>query len=202
MGWWWSFSSDDKSSNSSVASLTDGQKERIFGVCPQPQPQPQGANPNPNPDEEWTALIKSFEAPSSTPEPSTQTPNPHPPEDKPQPHDRYLPDGSLNIHPDSLYPVAMSCRQAFDQVFYCQSLGGKFNDVYRFGSVQDCSDQWAAFWFCMRNRTIPAKDKQCMVRNFYKERDERRKREKGSSEDIWPLRTKALERAFDKDPGF
>lgn len=94
----------------------------------------------------------------------------------------------------------MSCRQAFDQAFYCQSLGGKFNDIYRFGHVKDCSEQWGAFWFCMRTRTYPAKEKEDSIRDYYEQRDARRRKEVGSSEKIWELREAPVERAFWRDP--
>ena len=94
----------------------------------------------------------------------------------------------------------MSCRQAFDQAFYCQSLGGKFNDIYRYGHLKDCSEQWGAFWFCMRTRTLPDQDKEGMIAEFYADRDERRRKEVGNSESVWELREKAVEKAFWKDP--
>ena len=52
----------------------------------------------------------------------------------------------------------------------------------------------------MRNRTLPGKDKEEMIAQYYLDRDERRKKERGSSEDVWEIRTKGVERAFDKDP--
>jgi hypothetical protein len=94
----------------------------------------------------------------------------------------------------------MSCRQAFDQAFYCQSLGGKFNDIYRYGALESCSEQWGAFWFCMRVRQYADKDKQEVIKEFYKERDAKRQQQFGSSEDVWEIRTKGVERAFWKDP--
>lgn len=52
----------------------------------------------------------------------------------------------------------------------------------------------------MRTRTMAPKDKEELVKGFYRDRDEKRKRQYGSSEDIWDLRTKAVERAFWRDP--
>jgi len=54
---------------------------------------------------------------------------------------------------DQLLPTEMSCRQAFDAAFYCQSLGGQFNNLYRYGSIRSCSENWKDFWFCMRTRS-------------------------------------------------
>ncbi|KAF2168343.1 hypothetical protein M409DRAFT_21777 [Zasmidium cellare ATCC 36951] len=218
MGWLWPFSSSasskeaaptqssdhgaDHAPQTSSVALTEDQRLRIFGrpgpaITPQPQTQEDKA------DAELEALIKSFAAeandtkssPNST---QTQTIKPEPtPEPEPS---RILPDGSLDISPEAIYPRTMSCRQQFDQAFYCQSLGGKFNDIYRYGHLNSCSEQWGAFWFCMRNRTLPEKAKAEAIKNFYKERDERRKREWGSSEDVWEIRKVAVDRAFWKDP--
>lgn len=115
-------------------------------------------------------------------------------------HDRILPDGSINISPMALYPRSMSCRQAFDQAFYCQSLGGKFNDIYRFGKLQSCSEQWGAFWFCMRTKSLSKEEKETQIRGYYAAREDRMKKEGGNSENVWEIRTKPVERAFWKDP--
>jgi len=105
-----------------------------------------------------------------------------------------------DISPRSLYPRTMSCRQAFDQAFYCQSLGGKFNDIYRFGHLQSCSENWEAFWFCMRTKQYPDHEKQVKIAEYYEAREQRKMAEKGSSEAVWGLRTKPVEKAFWRDP--
>ena len=115
-------------------------------------------------------------------------------------HDRILLDGSVNISPGALYPRTMVCRQAFDQAFYCQSLGGKFNDIYRFGHLQSCSEQWGAFWFCMRTKSLPQKDKEAQIRDYYAAREERKRKEFGNSESVWEIREKPVQKAFWKDP--
>lgn len=109
-------------------------------------------------------------------------------------------DAPVDISPDALYPRQMSCRQAFDQAFYCQSLGGKFNDIYRYGELRSCSDNWNAFWFCMRIKTLPDREREERIKEFYKARDEQNKAEKGSSEKIWDLRTEPVKKAFWRDP--
>ena len=113
---------------------------------------------------------------------------------------RYKPDGTLDISPEALYPRSMSCRQAFDQAFYCQSLGGKFNDIYRYGSIKSCEEQWGAFWFCMKVKSYSEKPKQDAIVTYYREREEKKKAAVGSSEDIWEMRTVPVEKAFWKDP--
>lgn len=54
---------------------------------------------------------------------------------------------------DDLLPTDISIRQAFDAAFYCQSLGGKFNDIYRYGELKSCGGHWKDFWFAMRIRS-------------------------------------------------
>lgn len=215
---WWPFSSDDNSSNTTGQgdnapapkrdfSLTNEQHQRIFGRPRQDLGSSETRDAQA--DSELSAFLREIGA---TPEPSgttaatadavtgevkTQAPS--------QPNTdadgrRIHPDGSLDITPEALYPRSMSCRQAFDQAFYCQSLGGKFNDIYRYGHLQSCSEQWGAFWFCMRVRQYADKDKQEVIKEFYKDRDAKRQQEFGSSEDVWEIRTKGVERAFWKDP--
>ena len=208
MGWLWSSApsgdnpppkSSSRGNEERGLALTEEQRQRIFG---KPSSAPSGSSTTPqDSDKDLEAFINSFDtSPKPSPVSGDAHPSPDEPEPEPTPLSRTLPDGRLSIAPEHLYPRTMSCRQAFDQAFYCQSLGGKFNDIYRFGKVQSCSEQWNAFWFCMRNRTLPMKNKEEVFAGFYEERDRRRKREWGSSEDVWPLREVAVERAFWRDP--
>lgn len=215
MGWLWSSSqgpgedsrsppSNEPASTprSSRVALTDEQRLRIFGKTG-PAASPTQSREQ-QADSELEALIKSWEASeggdttasaktidSSTAKAAV--------EEKTN-NDRILPDGSLDISPEVIYPRTMSCRQQFDQAFYCQSLGGKFNDIYRYGHLRSCSEQWGAFWFCMRTRTLPEKEKAEQIKEFYASREKRKKEEFGSSEDIWEIRKTAVTRAFGKDP--
>ena len=222
---WWPFSSSDNTSTSSDQSqnapapkrdfrLTDEQHLRIFG---RPRQDYGSANAREEQaDAELNAFLKEIGA---TPEPTAAasantvagsssaasasdetTAAQQLPTNTDSSGRRIHPDGSLDITPDALYPRTMSCRQAFDQAFYCQSLGGKFNDIYRHGHLNSCSEQWGAFWFCMRVRQYADVDKQEVIKEFYKERDEKRKQTFGNSEDVWEIRTKGVERAFWKDP--
>ena len=52
----------------------------------------------------------------------------------------------------------------------------------------------------MRTRTLPENEKEERIMEFYKAREEKRKAEHGSSEDVWEIRTRAVERAFWRDP--
>lgn len=215
---WWPFSSSEPSPTTSAQNdtpqeskkrdftLTDEQHLRIFGRPRQDFGS--SSSRDEQADSELTAFLKEIGAAENKKDADTNTasaPTPAP-EAAPKPANldpsgrRIHPDGTLDITPEALYPRSMSCRQAFDQAFYCQSLGGKFNDIYRFGSLHSCSEQWGAFWFCMRVRGYKDEDKEKVVSEYYKDREERRKKEYGSSEDVWEIRTRGVERAFWKDP--
>ena len=86
----------------------------------------------------------------------------------------------------------MSCREAFDSAFYCQSMGGQFNAVYRYGGIQSCSDHWKSFWFCMRSKNYKDEQRADMIRDHYKKKDLKYKLGP-SSEDIWESRDKKVE---------
>lgn len=45
-----------------------------------------------------------------------------------------------------------SCREAFDGLTQCYSVGGQFRSYYRFGEFSGCSEQLERLWSCMRNR--------------------------------------------------
>jgi hypothetical protein len=89
----------------------------------------------------------------------------------------------------------MSCSAAFDSAFYCQSLGGKFNDIYRYGELRSCSEHWSAFWFCMRQKSVGDGERRRKVQEHYRERAAKYKTMK-SSEDVWEVRRTPLQEAF------
>ncbi|KAG9886048.1 hypothetical protein KCV05_g11668, partial [Aureobasidium melanogenum] len=214
MGWWWS-------SDSTAAPVTESAPSQTT-QSPTPVSTIQRQAPKKaSPDSDFEALFASFEKPSSTTTiPTNSTPQPEATAPKiqhvtPAPKEtptHYVPspsgsieqqsesDAPVDISPDALYPRQMSCRQAFDQAFYCQSLGGKFNDIYRYGELRSCSDNWNAFWFCMRIKTLPDREREERIKEFYKARDEQNKAERGSSEKIWDLRTEPVKKAFWRDP--
>ncbi|KAK0875597.1 hypothetical protein LTR87_010564 [Friedmanniomyces endolithicus] len=188
-------------------SLSDDQRHRIFGRAP-PSLETRDSPTQAHADKSLEAFLNSFEPSttppnSSNPTPASPSPADYSPEPAPPPPPpRLNPDGTTNIHPTALYSRTMSCRQAFDHAFYCQSLGGKFNSLYRYGRLEGCSEQWGAFWFCMRIRTMgQGEGKEAAVRGYYAEREARRRGERGAgSEEVWGVRTRAVERAFQRDP--
>ncbi|MCJ1313231.1 hypothetical protein MMC25_006908 [Agyrium rufum] len=118
---------------------------------------------------------------------------------------REQPESLINtssIHPNALYPKEMSCRAAFDSAFYCQSLGGQWANVYRYGNLRSCSDQWRNFWFCMRtNRGYMSDEvREKRIQMHYKMRDEEKYGgKKPNSEDVWRIRDRVLPGAFEAD---
>ena len=52
----------------------------------------------------------------------------------------------------------------------------------------------------MRTKSYSPAEKERQISEHYKDRDERKRKEFGSSEDVWEVRTKAVERAFQRDP--
>ncbi|KAL9011770.1 MAG: hypothetical protein Q9173_003417 [Seirophora scorigena] len=104
------------------------------------------------------------------------------------------------IKPESLYPSEMSCRSAFDSAFYCQSLGGQFNNFYRYGKLRDCRGEWSQFWFCMRaNKSfLDDQERENRIRHHYKKREMKYK-VGSSSEEVWEPRTRMVDSAFDWD---
>ncbi|OAA67153.1 hypothetical protein SPI_01729 [Niveomyces insectorum RCEF 264] len=93
---------------------------------------------------------------------------------------------------EATLPTNMSCRQAFDLAWACQSPAGQWRAVYRHGGVRPCSALWDDFWFCMRIRSFPAgavRDE--AVRSHYRTKELERYYAPGrpSSEDVWRSRT-------------
>jgi hypothetical protein len=87
----------------------------------------------------------------------------------------------------------MSCRQAFDLAFHCQSVGGQFLSVYREGGMRSCSTHWEDFWFCMRTKSYSPEMKQKLIRDHYRKKEAAKYGNgKPSSEDVWEARTERV----------
>ncbi|KAL8730088.1 MAG: hypothetical protein Q9166_004287 [cf. Caloplaca sp. 2 TL-2023] len=161
-----------------------------------PAPPPAGSTvpkQNENQDAELQALLSSLETPSTTNKPSQRS--------LPDQTESCPPFDSSNnlITPSVLLPSTISCQSAFDSAFYCQSLGGQFNNVYRYGTLRDCREQWKQFWFCMRTNRgfLGDEERERRVREHYRLR-ETKYRTGPSSEDIWNPRTRMVEGAFER----
>ncbi|CAO1602170.1 hypothetical protein XANCAGTX0491_005800 [Xanthoria calcicola] len=103
------------------------------------------------------------------------------------------------ITASTILPSTISCQAAFDSAYYCQSLGGQFNNVYRYGTLRDCREQWKQFWFCMKTNRgfLGDEEREKRVRQHYKLR-EMKYRVGPSSEDVWKPRTRMVEGAFER----
>lgn len=90
---------------------------------------------------------------------------------------------------EALLPTDMSCRQAFDMAFHCQSVGGQWNAVYRGGGMRSCSEQWDDFWFCMRVKGYTGEMREEAIREHYRNKEwAKYGNGQPSSEDVWKPR--------------
>lgn len=92
-------------------------------------------------------------------------------------------------------PTTLSCRDCFDYAFFCQSFGGQFANVYRYGELRNCKEHWSDFWFCMRTKSYVEEEKTKMIQDRWR-RKEMKFKTGPSSEDVWDARTKRVEGAF------
>lgn len=103
-----------------------------------------------------------------------------------------------------LYPDTANCRQLFDQAFYCQSPGGQFVNVYRYGSMRDCALHWQDVWWCMRTNRgswMSAEERAWEVRRHAWEKEKLvRRRPQGSADDVWMQRKRELSHGIFVDP--
>lgn len=189
MGWLWS----------AAASPSTSQENTITSPQPKSQPPPiSQQSPRSKPlsqeelaEKELQSFLQEIEAdtrPSSTK--YNRVPR------QPPPLDASHSTTSKEPLSEQLLPTTMSCREAFDAAFYCNSLGGQFNNLYRYGTVGSCSENWSDFWFCMRTRSYGDKEKQELIRARYREKERRKyaRDEIGkSSEDVWKSRDKKIE---------
>ncbi|KAI1649651.1 uncharacterized protein F4817DRAFT_331055 [Daldinia loculata] len=96
---------------------------------------------------------------------------------------------------ESLLPTSMSCRQAFDAAYHCNSLGGQWVSVYRSGTMRSCSEHWDDFWFCMRTRTYSGPQKEEAIRAYYRRKEYLKYHAPGrpSSADVWQPRDEKVQ---------
>ncbi|KAI0843332.1 hypothetical protein F5Y06DRAFT_254676 [Hypoxylon sp. FL0890] len=113
---------------------------------------------------------------------------------KPPAHSTWTPE-RLDPVSESLLPTTMSCRQAFDAAFHCNSIGGQWTSVYRSGSVRSCNEHWDDFWFCMRTRTYSRQQKEDAIKDRYRRKEYAKYFAPGraSSTDVWEPRMQKVE---------
>lgn len=95
---------------------------------------------------------------------------------------------------ESLLPTDMSCRQAFDAAWGCNSVGGQWNAVYRYGEMRSCTERWDDFWFCMRHKSASGPVKEDLIRAHYRNKEHAKYYAPGraSSEDVWEARVQKV----------
>ncbi|KOS40261.1 hypothetical protein ACN38_g8890 [Penicillium nordicum] len=108
------------------------------------------------------------------------------------------PESQSPISPESLYQDTMSCRNAFDYAFFCQSFGGQFVNVYRYGELRSCSDHWDNLWLCMKTRTWPEDLRRREIRDHNRKKSIKYKTGP-SSEDVWDVRLDPAKDSFKGD---
>lgn len=194
MGWWWS----NKSSDEAVAPTGE------YTRCPpqasaqeQPSPElvqtPELTDPQSQrrpltreeeSDRELISWLKEIQWEAANKKSQTSKSQPFLSSTPPQ-----------DISPHSLYPTEISCRSAFDYAFFCQSFGGQFVNVYRYGTFRSCSNHWQDFWLCMRTRNWDDKDRKKAIQDHYRQKAVKYKTGP-SSENVWEVRTEPARDAF------
>ena len=195
MGWLWS---DPIPTPSSSSAAQDPKRPALAPETPNASP---STNASPKPllrdklaDQELQSFLNELEAdvkPSSSK--YNRVPR-QPPPTSSNPSTRNN-DGDEPLS-EQLLPKTMSCRVAFDEAFYCNSFGGRFNDLYRYGALRSCSENWNNFWFCMRTRGYSEKEKEVAIKEHYRRKESMKYAKalgKESSEDVWKSREKKLE---------
>jgi hypothetical protein len=192
MGWWWS----NRSSDEAVV-LNESYSQNPLPASEQEQPSSELATTpelldaqapkghltrEEESDRELISWLKEIQAEAA----EKKTPTSKSKFSRPPPED---------ISPDSLYPTEISCRSAFDYAFFCQSFGGQFVNIYRYGTFRSCSNHWQDFWLCMRTRNWDDKDRKKAIQDHYRQKSIKYKTG-SSSEDVWEVRTEPARDAF------
>ncbi|KAE8378711.1 hypothetical protein BDV26DRAFT_261048 [Aspergillus bertholletiae] len=188
MGWWWSSSSPSKN-EPQITPLNTRPPPESSEVPPS---QPRTLTREERADAELKQLLASLEGDinkgsEASHESSSSAESPKSASSPPS-----------SIAPESLYPDTMSCRSAFDYAFFCQSFGGQFVNVYRYGELRSCSEHWDNFWHCMKTRTWSDGARKKAIRDHYRKKTIKYKTGP-SSEDVWDLRTEPVRNAFEGD---
>ncbi|KAJ5710675.1 hypothetical protein N7488_004831 [Penicillium malachiteum] len=180
MGWLW---------NSSPAKDTPSETFKTIppSTIPETQPTPKKLTPDEQADLEFSQLLADLRKADSelnATSASTST------------NDNGTPNSS--IAPESLYADTMSCRTAFDYAFFCQSFGGQFVNVYRYGELRSCSEHWDNFWLCMKTRGWSDELRRKTIRDHNRKKAIKYKTGP-SSEDVWDVRLDPASDSFKGD---
>ncbi|KAI2625466.1 hypothetical protein GGS21DRAFT_530961 [Xylaria nigripes] len=185
MGWIWASGTTPKpniTTKSEPTTATTSTTTMTKPVAPEPT----------NDETEIAKFFSQLQADFNTPTP-TPTPKPTPPPTPYYPQSTTPPEAHLDPVSESLLPTTMSCRQAFDLAFNCNSLGGQWTSIYRTGTMRSCSEHWDDFWFCMRTRAYTGAVKEDAIRDYYRQKELRKYGAgKPASTDVWEPRRERL----------
>ncbi|PTB70947.1 hypothetical protein BBK36DRAFT_1108317 [Trichoderma citrinoviride] len=208
MGWLWTSSPPKPPTDQSSPPSSS---QTSSSIPPQPSTSrstPTSQAPNEPVDPEIQKLLELFNKSESTPQTSSSSSSSSSssPSFSPSVLSKWLSSKSTStpdqppIPPlspvaESLLPTDMSCRQAFDLAWSCNSLGGQWNAVYRHGEMRSCSHLWDDFWFCMRTKSYSGPLKERAIRDHYRRKEYEKYYAPGarSSEDIWEARERKVE---------
>lgn len=187
MGWWWNSAASKAPTASSLES--EVVQDARFDPPPAPsEPVKQNLSREEQANQDLMEMLKEFQAQSETDRDQRIQSR----ESGVLSHTSPLPD---DISPDSLYPSEIHCRSAFDYALFCQSFGGQFVNIYRYGQFRSCSNHWEDFWLCMRTRQWDEKDRVKAIKEHYRKKAVKYKTGP-SSEDIWEVRREPVKDAF------
>ncbi|KAI9924528.1 hypothetical protein ASPWEDRAFT_40941 [Aspergillus wentii DTO 134E9] len=203
MGWLWSSSSSPKDQQQTPSPPQQSPPQQSPPSDNALQPPPNTSTPmktltrEEQADEEFKKLWASLESDVGKSKSLQQPPSlPQSAESNPPSSESQQPLSS--IAPESLYPDTMSCRSAFDYAFFCQSFGGQFVNVYRYGELRSCNEHWDNFWLCMKTRSYSDEERKKAIRD-HNRRKAIKYKTGPSSEDVWDLRTEPARTAFQGD---
>lgn len=193
MGWMWSSAPSDQQppSNPTPRESTTTSKSPSSDALPATQEQPPPITKSSNREELAEAKLRSFlqsleppDRPASDIVPTTTADR-----SSISSQNNLRPSGLVPLTPSHTLPSSVSCRTIFDNAFHCQSLGGQWNSLYRYGGLRNCSGLWYEFWWCMRTNRgfMTEEERKRRVMRRYEEK-ERVLREGPNSEDIWQQR--------------
>ncbi|KAL2424281.1 hypothetical protein ABEF95_008021 [Exophiala dermatitidis] len=195
MGWWWSSNPApaeprDHVPGHSPSTVHDEKPSIPPATAPVAEPVKQTLSREEQSNQEWMELLRQLQAEmdgeqkqdQNNQEIGTSTST----QSVPVPGD---------ISPDSLYPTELSCRSALDYAMFCQSFGGQFVNIYRYGTFRSCSNHWDDFWLCMRTRNWDKKDREKAIQEHYRKKAVKWKTGP-SSEDVWEVRKEPVKDAF------
>ena len=189
MGWWWH-------SNSENTKATDNSPTPKPQSAPQDAPQPTKLTPDQQADLEFRQLLADLQAAENSSSNKEQTKLPS--ESNIASNSASADQHTSSIAPESLYADTMSCRTAFDYAFFCQSFGGQFVNVYRYGELRSCSEHWDNFWLCMKTRSWSDDLRKKAIR-AHNQKKAIKYKVGPSSEDVWDVRLDPAKDAFQGD---